>query len=258
MDFKSAPTRNVLVNITLIGKNILSLATKSLCFLKTEPPISTTIIDFRGQEVEAIAGPYEQDSIVTLTCVSSGGKQIYQVFDLIKSLPGNPSPEVTWWRENRLIDRSYEKTYQSVVQNTVKIGPLARKDLGTVITCLSTNNNISVPVSSRVTVDMIFPPVDVSITTMGQPLSVGISYTVTCEVAGTRPDPEITWWLGGEKLKQDHLVDKDKDIIRSTLIFTPETGDHGKALACRAENPLIADSGIEDRWTLSVYCKSNI
>ena len=142
-----------------------------------------------------------------------------------------------------------------MVQNTVKIGPLARKDLGTVITCLSTNNNISVPVSSRVTVDMIFPPVDVSITTMGQPLSVGISYTVTCEVAGTRPDPEITWWLGGEKLKNDHLVDKDKDIVRSTLVFTPHADDHGKTLACRADNPQIADSGMEDRWTLAVYCE---
>ena len=42
-------------------------------YLFTELPTSTTIIDFRGQQVKTIAGPYQEDSILTLTCVSSGG-----------------------------------------------------------------------------------------------------------------------------------------------------------------------------------------
>lgn len=39
-----------------------------------EPPTSVTIMDFSGQELEETrAGPYSLDSILSLTCVSSGG-----------------------------------------------------------------------------------------------------------------------------------------------------------------------------------------
>ena len=93
---------------------------------------------------------------------------------------------MTWWKENELIDQTCETTYSNVVQNTIKVGPMSRSDLGTVLTCLSSNNNISVPVSSRVTIDMVFPPVDVSITTIGQPLSAGTVYIMSCEAAGSR------------------------------------------------------------------------
>ena len=44
-------------------------------------------------------------------------------------------------------------------------------------------------------------------------------------------------------------------VVRSVLTFRPGTGDHGAVLACRAENSLLPDSGIEDTWTLTVYCK---
>ena len=167
---------------------------------------------------------------------------------------------MTWWKENELIDQTCETTYSHVVQNTIKVGPLSRSDLGTVLTCLSSNNNISVPVSSRVTIDMVFPPVDVSITTIGQPLSAGTVYIMSCEAAGSRPDPIITWWLGSETMLEDtqQVVEKIKDVTKSTIYFTPSTKDHGKVLVCRAENPHIVDSGIEDSWTLTVYCKIKI
>ena len=61
------------MNIALIGDPFVLLF---VCFVNTfitEPPTSTTIIEFHGQEVETIAGPYQQDTIVTLTFVSSGG-----------------------------------------------------------------------------------------------------------------------------------------------------------------------------------------
>ena len=47
---------------------------------------------------------------------------------------------------------------------------------------------------------MVFPAIDISITTIGQPLSAGTVYIVSCEAAGSRPDPVITWWLGSEEL----------------------------------------------------------
>ena len=46
-----------------------------------EPPTSVTIMDFSGQELEgAKAGPYSLDSILSLTCVSSGGNKAERGF----------------------------------------------------------------------------------------------------------------------------------------------------------------------------------
>ena len=54
------------------------------------------------------------------------------------------------------------------------------------------------------------------------------------------------------------MLEKNRDIVKSTIYFIPSTKDHGKVLNCRAENPHIVDSGIEDSWTLTVYCKINM
>ena len=164
---------------------------------------------------------------------------------------------MTWWREHELLDSSYERTYSHVVQNILEVGPLSEGDLGSVFTCISNNNNISAPVSRKVTVDLVFPPRDVSITTLGQPLSAGTTYVLSCETAGSRPDPVITWWLASDLMKEDamQVVEKVKEVTKSTIYYTPTTADHGKLLACRAENPQMINSGIEDTWSLTVYCE---
>lgn len=190
--------------------------------------------------------------------VFSNIQRIYAfIFVHLNTIPGDPSPRVTWWRENELVDSSDEKTYTSVVQNTLRIGPLTPSDLGSVYTCTSANNNVSAPVSQRVTIDLVYPPTDVSITTVGQPLVAGTTYVLSCEAAGSRPDPVISWWLASKLMKEDatQMVEKIKDITKSTIYFTPSTEDHGKIIACRAENTLIEDSGIDDNWSLTVYCK---
>ena len=51
------------------------------------------------------------------------------------------------------------------------------------------------------------------------------------------------------------IIEKNRDITKSTIYFTPHDTDNGKMIGCRAENKMILDSGIEDSWTLTVYCK---
>lgn len=41
----------------------------------------------------------------------------------------------------------------------------------------------------------------------------------------------------------------------SILTFAPVIDDDGKYLTCRAENPSIPDSALEDKWRLNVHCK---
>ena len=67
---------------------------------------------------------------------------------------GDPSPQVTWWRDSHLIDSSYEASYSRTVQNGLSLKDLSRAELGAQLTCQASNNNLSLPVSSRVTIDM--------------------------------------------------------------------------------------------------------
>ena len=57
---------------------------------------------------------------------------------------------------------------------------------GVRLTCRSSNNNISAPLSRSLELEMNFPPVDVSITSVGEPLSAGKEYVIECEAAGSR------------------------------------------------------------------------
>jgi len=56
---------------------------------------------------------------------------------------------------------------------------LNREDLGTILTCQGSNNNQSVPSSRQISLDMVFPPTKLAITTARQPLSAGQQYTVS-------------------------------------------------------------------------------
>ncbi|CAG7823957.1 unnamed protein product, partial [Allacma fusca] len=43
------------------------------------------------------------------------------------------------------------------------------------------------------------------------------------------------------------------NVSTSLLKLTPRVGDHGKNLVCRAENPRLEGSAIEDSWKLAVF-----
>lgn len=47
------------------------------------------------------------------------------------------------------------------------------------------------------------------------------------------------------ELKNNHTL--------SVLNFVPTINDDGKYLTCRAENPVIPDSAMEDKWLLDVH-----
>lgn len=71
---------------------------------------------------------------------------------------GWPVPKVSWWRENALLDDTWEVSSEhvtsTVVSNTLTIGKLQRSDLNARLTCQAANNNITIPVSTTVMLEM--------------------------------------------------------------------------------------------------------
>ncbi|XP_075748643.1 neural cell adhesion molecule 2-like isoform X1 [Rhipicephalus microplus] len=217
VDFRKARTRNYEVVLKVIL-----------------PPNEPIITDQNGEILpsKSIIGPYNEGDRLLLVCQVEGG---------------SPPPVVTWWRESFLLDDQYNVTSQGISRNELLLPSLGRNDLMATFTCLATNNNISFPVSASVTVDLNFRPLSVWIEGEQRPLSAGKPVTLRCLSAGSRPPAVVEWWKAGVRMNATQVNGT------SALTFVPVSEDSGKQLSCRAENPLIAGSAIEDGWKLEVH-----
>ncbi|GAB6028132.1 hypothetical protein CHUAL_002350 [Chamberlinius hualienensis] len=222
VDFRKARSRNSLVHLNVIV-----------------PPKVPSILGKKGLDLESRIGPYNEGSSLFLSCEVVGG---------------HPPPQVTWWRDGKLLDDSYEVTSLAIVRNDLMVQSLTRNDFQAVYTCKATNNNMTQPVSSSVTVDMNLKPLDVVISDKQQELMANKQYRLICRSSGSRPPPVFAWWKDEKRLKTpQESMSEDKNVTTSILNFTPTSADHEKTISCRAENPVIPGSNIQDSWQLSVY-----
>lgn len=204
------------------------------------PPEKPKIYDERNQEVRLKLGPYKVGDEVALKCISTGG---------------NPSPKVSWWRDHALLDDISEEVTKGEVVNNLRLLRLTRTDLHSILTCQASNNNLSVPVSTSVKLDMHFGPVDVKMIGRKDPVSAGRVYEFRCQAVGARPPPEITWWRGSTQLRENvtNRTSPDGNVTLSIINYVPSVRDAGKYMSCKAENPEIPDSAIEDGWKLDIH-----
>lgn len=223
VDFQRSPTRNAKVNLTVIV-----------------PPQRPTIFDESGKELTALAGPYVEGSPMTLTCYASGGR---------------PAPVVTWWRGGTLLrSESRAVAPSGTVQNKLEVGRLERDDLHAAFTCQAINNNISLPASNTVQVEVYYRPLEVSILGSNQPLSAGKEYELVCQAVGSRPPAQISWWKDGKQMDSvKKQVSSNGNISTSALKFSPVVKDYEKILVCRGENNRVEGSAMEDSWKLNVF-----
>ncbi|XP_067005669.2 nephrin-like [Anabrus simplex] len=223
VDFKKSPTRNSLVNLTVIV-----------------PPQSVTVLDEHGNPIlRSEVGPYTEGATARLTCVASGGR---------------PPPRVSWWRDDILVDDSDDVLDSDSVQNELRLERLERRHLNTAYSCQASNNNVFGPVSSNVTIDMYLRPLEVRLLGENQPLSAGSQYEVACQSVGSRPPARISWWKGGQLMDRSReTTSSDGNVTTSTLTFIPRMEDLGTDLSCRANNTYMPGSARQDTWTLNIH-----
>ncbi|XP_076366981.1 neural cell adhesion molecule 2-like [Tachypleus tridentatus] len=227
VDFRKARTRYSEISLSIII-----------------PPKEPVITNENGEIVKNVVGPYKEGDRLMLLCESEGGQ---------------PLPKLTWWQGPVLLDDTYGVTPQKISFNKLELLNLHRGDLFKELSCLASNNDISLPASTTVQVDMTLKPLKLEIDEIDQPLSANKVTNLKCRTAGARPNVTITWWFGGRQMKSTTTrTTKNGNITISTLSFKPSMDDAGKYISCRAENPAIPESALENGWKLSVYHKPHL
>ncbi|XP_068208506.1 uncharacterized protein [Palaemon carinicauda] len=231
VDYLLSPTKNTIINFTVvIPPNKPKIFNETGHLLTTESGAA------------AIIGPYNEGDPLMLLC---------------KVLGGRPPPKVVWLMNGK--ERRSEVTQQAggVIQITTSITHLRRNHLHGIFECRASNFNGSSPVSSSITLDMNFQPVNVSVTSGSGSLSANTDYELVCKAWGSRPSAVISWWKGGTQPLNDAVMTTttDGNVTTSILKYRAEMTDNGKYLTCRAENKLIAHSSKEDGIKLNIHYK---
>ncbi|XP_064099783.1 nephrin-like [Macrobrachium nipponense] len=242
------------------------------------PPKGVTVflegLDGTHKPIKGVVGPLQEGDMLHLICIAIGG---------------SPPPLVVWFENTRLIDSHMESdegdqqhnvtlasgpitastTSETLATetfplpllpelsgnpyNSLTLGPLTRKDLKLLLTCEASNNNLTLPTSVVVMVDMLLPPLSVSIRGTKLPWVGGHEYAVECEVRGSRPQPTISWWNGDHRiLESTEKISLDGNVTTSRIVMEPRASQDGSLLRCIAENTQT-ETVIEDVWSLVVH-----
>ncbi|XP_063871113.1 hemicentin-2-like [Scylla paramamosain] len=166
---------------------------------------------------------------------------------------GDPPPRLVWGGSGAG-RRSDLPSEGSIVTTQLNV-EASRSTADTNITCSSINTTSDTVIYTvATTLRVNLPPLKVTLEAPGAWVSAGQQTTFRCRVEGSSPEPVVQWWLGGRQLEPStppRVVEGKVSV--STVRLTPEPGDHGALLVCKAFSPNLAGTVLHDQRTLAVH-----
>ncbi|KAI2803229.1 hypothetical protein BLOT_007352 [Blomia tropicalis] len=203
------------------------------------PTKKISIYDTDNNYINDIAGPFNEDSELNLTCESEGG---------------NPLPNIKWWHGDALLTDKSVIIGKSTVRGMATFEHLQRQHLMMPLTCEATNTNLTMALTKTVLIDLNLKPTEVRIIEPIQNMTVGQRVELVCQSSGSRPPAKITWKKNQKLLEHySESTSDDGAVTTNFLTFVPTKEDDGKLLACMAFNPQFSDFRIEDSLHLDVH-----
>ncbi|CAG0881461.1 unnamed protein product [Darwinula stevensoni] len=230
VDFKFSPTRNGLVNLTVIV-----------------PPGTPEIQPIRRHGVQVkvgrILGPVNEGTYVELLC---------------RCRHGDPSPQLRWFRGDVVIDGTWEVFQEDRVQgvevrNVLSLGPLTPSDVGGNLTCQAWNHELAPPTSTSIIIKLNLKPRRVEIREKPNFLSAAVETKLECETWGSLPSAYINWTLADKNLTATTTEVGNRTLSELRLRVRKE--DSGKLLSCTARNPHFPNLVLSDAFILNVHCE---
>ncbi|KRY23020.1 Nephrin, partial [Trichinella patagoniensis] len=176
---------------------------------------------------------------------------------------GNPPPEVFWYRNDKIIDRTYvthstsstndydfivdgsdhEAVYACHASNPAVVTPLTSNVRVSNISVQITNEKRDVQiVCSAVNEEILpseggHPPESVSIFGYdGTPVVAGNIQRLSCVAVGGNPLPTINWFKGKRRITTGILNTVSDNAAQSELAFPVAASDNSAAYKCSAQN----------------------
>ncbi|XP_064094450.1 synaptogenesis protein syg-2-like isoform X2 [Macrobrachium nipponense] len=226
VDFRHSPTLNYRVNLTVV----VAPTTVRIGWYSNHSSISTA---------NEKAGPFLERSQPTIICANDDGW---------------PPPSVMWYENDQLLDDTFFVDYnQGVVENEMVFPPLTRDDLGRNLTCVASNTDKATPAARSVFIDMTLRIIGVKLMKLGTIWAEEKARAV-CQIWGSRPQPNVLWWLGSQMLSpaETKISPQDRNVTLSYLDFVPTSKDDEAMLICQATNELLPDQAVQDSTILSI------
>ncbi|XP_047741592.1 nephrin [Hyalella azteca] len=220
VEFKFRPNAITKVNLTVI--------------VPAGPPL---ILDSAGREVRGSVGPLEEGQRAHLTCRSVGG---------------TPEPTLSWWRDGRRLKQSSGLGSGEVIESRISL-LVTRQLHDATLSCQALNNNITEPSTTSLSVNVLLRPVSLELVQAERQLSAGEETELVCAARGSRPAARITWWRGDVEIPDvQHTVMNNGNLTTGSVKFVPQMSDDGQTFSCRAVNPEIHHTPLEESTTLTV------
>jgi len=222
VDFWKAATRNFKIYLQLI-----------------EQAESVQIFDGKNTEVTSGVIVARINSTLVLKCKSSGGR---------------PLPTLSWQSSgHRPLQGNQTVSVGSSVSSVVMVHRLQAQDSGTVISCIAHNNQLEVPPTASVKLDIILAPVRVEISRTVSSFVAGLPYNITCQVLGSNPPPATSIWVGKQELEVVRRTESSDGKMFSTVAtYLPRPEDDNSFVSCRAYNSYFPEETLEDQWKISI------
>ncbi|XP_042859976.1 hemicentin-2-like [Penaeus japonicus] len=245
VDFENSPTLSALVNLTVYVV-----------------PSRLQVLDSNNTPVSAgFYGPLVEGNPLTLYCVATGGW---------------PTPQVSWWKGSLLlanhsvvIGENNDYLHREVmndgmgglsnglrqVKTKLMIPKIPRDFVHANLTCQASNNNITEPLSTTLSLNVMLRPSSVEIKSSGSPLVEGRQARIECVAVGAYPSAELSWekLQSGQKTELQAPSRNFGDQTSSYLVMMPKAEDHGATLTCTARNPKIQNAEVTNSTRLQVH-----
>uniref|UniRef100_A0A6P7GYZ3 Uncharacterized protein LOC114342405 n=1 Tax=Diabrotica virgifera virgifera TaxID=50390 RepID=A0A6P7GYZ3_DIAVI len=184
VDFKVSPTRNFAINLTVIV-----------------PPHQLLIYDNSGRDVNHTVGPLEEKTDLILTCEVRGGR---------------PTPTVSWFMNERLIEGHVEEIGNHMMVNKLKIAGVTRDHLNSSYKCQASNTKLMMPSEKTVRLELL------------------------CKYVVESVEKGIV------------IAQENETSVITTISFVPVPEDDNSIFKCVGENPKLSGVGLEDSFKLNV------
>ncbi|KAJ9592081.1 hypothetical protein L9F63_001390, partial [Diploptera punctata] len=162
------------------------LITQQLC-TSPFPPHQLLIYENSGRDVVApVVGPLTEGSDLVLTCEVRGGK---------------PTPTVSWFVNDKLVDGLLETTSHHVVVNRLEVSHVTRDHLNTTYKCQASNTKLMLPAEKTVRLELYLKPLSVRLLSKPKVLMADTEYVITCEAIGSRPQAKVSWFRESKEFK---------------------------------------------------------